>query len=65
MEAEIMEDKVTERKVMTVSEAADALGICRSKAYEAARAGEIPTVKIGTRVLVPIAALDKLLEGLK
>ncbi len=38
------------------------LGIGRDASYEAAKRGEIPTIKIGGRVLVPIAALEKLLS---
>jgi excisionase family DNA binding protein len=52
-----------ERKTLTVTEAAKALGICRNKAYEAARSGEIPTIKIGKRLLVPLAALERMLQG--
>ncbi len=37
-------------------------GIGRSAAYEAARRGEIPTIRIGRKLLVPIAALERLLE---
>jgi len=33
----------------------------RNQAYEAAKAGEIPTIKIGRRLLVPRAALDRML----
>jgi excisionase family DNA binding protein len=59
-----MEDK-TERRTLSVPEAAKALGIGLSCAYEAARTGDLPTVKIGKRILVPTAALDRLLEGVK
>ncbi len=37
-------------------------GIGRSAAYEAARRGEIPTIRIGRKLLVPIAAVERLLE---
>ena len=53
----------TERKTLSVTEAAKALGICRNKAYEAARRGEIPTIKIGKRILVPRAAFERMLQG--
>jgi excisionase family DNA binding protein len=46
---------------VTVEEAATILGVGRNKAYEAARNGEIPTIRIGKRVLVPRAALKRLL----
>ena len=57
-----MEAKI-ERKTMTVPEAAKVLGIGLSVAYEAARTGELPTIKIGKRILVPLAALERKLEG--
>jgi excisionase family DNA binding protein len=47
---------------MTVEEAARHLGISRSSAYAAARTGELPTLAIGRRRVVPTAALRRLLE---
>lgn len=47
---------------MTVEEVAAALNISRSLAYEAARDGRIPTIRIGRRLLVSRRALEKLLE---
>lgn len=41
-----------ERATYTINEAAEILGIGRSSAYRAARTGEIPTIKIGRRILV-------------
>jgi excisionase family DNA binding protein len=52
-----------ERRTVTITEAAKTLGVSRNKAYEAARRGEIPTIKIGKRILVPLAALERLLQG--
>jgi excisionase family DNA binding protein len=49
------------RQTVTVWEAARILGVGRNKAYEAARSGEIPTIRIGKRLLVPLAALERLL----
>ncbi len=46
----------------TIPETAKILGIGRSAAYEAARTGQIPTIKIGKRILVPVAALERLLK---
>lgn len=53
---------MTEKLTMTVEEAAKFLGISRNTAYEAANAGNIPTIRIGRRILVPISALEKLLQ---
>lgn len=50
----------TERHPLTVEEAAQLLGISRAFAYEAVRRGEIPSIKIGRRLLVPKAARHKL-----
>lgn len=56
-------DVKTNSQAMTykIEEAAKLLGLGRNQAYEAARRGEIPCLKIGKRLLVPKAALDKLL----
>ncbi len=51
-----------ERKTYTVEEAAERLGISRNSAYEAVRRGEIPSLRIGRRVLIPRAALERMLE---
>jgi excisionase family DNA binding protein len=51
-----------ERLTMTVEEAAAALNISRTLAYEAARDGRIPAIRIGRRLLVPRRGLEKLLE---
>jgi excisionase family DNA binding protein len=56
-------EMATERKTYGVEEAGKVLGISRNTAYEAARSGELPTIKIGKRLLVPKAALDRLLES--
>ncbi|MGE5618090.1 MAG: helix-turn-helix domain-containing protein [Sphingomonadaceae bacterium] len=52
---------VIDRKTVTVEEAARALGISRNGAYNAARRGEIPAIRIGKRFVVPKAALERLL----
>jgi excisionase family DNA binding protein len=51
------------KRAVTVEEAAKILGIGRSLAYSGAARGEIPTIRIGKRMLVPLAALDCLLAG--
>jgi excisionase family DNA binding protein len=45
----------------SVEEAARILGCGRGTAYEAIRAGEIPSIKVGRRILVPRARLYALL----
>ncbi|MCC5954407.1 MAG: helix-turn-helix domain-containing protein [Acidimicrobiia bacterium] len=50
-------DAVADRVTLTVEEAAALLGLGRSAAYEAARRGQIPTRRLGRRVVVPVPAL--------
>jgi excisionase family DNA binding protein len=52
-----------ESRVKTLSEVALLLRISRGSAYEAARRKEIPTIRIGRRLLVPSDALERLLSG--
>lgn len=51
------------RWTLTVSEAAKVLGISRASAYECVRTGEIPSIRLGGRILIPVRLLDQLLEG--
>jgi len=51
------------RVTLTIPEAAEILGLGRNGCYEAARRGEIPTIKIGNRILVPRVALERLLAS--
>jgi len=53
---------VEQRLVYTVEEAASLLGISRSFAYEAVERGEIPSMRIGKRILVPKAVLERFLN---
>lgn len=45
------------RATVTVPEAGQVLGIGRGAAYEAVNTGEIPSLRIGKRILVPVAKL--------
>ena len=49
------------RLTFTVVEAATLLGIGRNSAYEAIKAGILPSVQIGRRILIPRAALEQFL----
>ena len=51
---------MTEPLVISVEDAARMLGISRGLAYEAARTGAIPALRIGRRLLVPRARLLEL-----
>jgi excisionase family DNA binding protein len=46
---------------ISVERAGLLLGISRGSAYEAVRRGEVPSIRIGHRVVVPTAALLRLL----
>ncbi len=49
---------------VTIEKAGQLLGISRNLAYQLAKAGKIPTVKLGERrLLVPMKDLEKLLQG--
>jgi excisionase family DNA binding protein len=48
-------------EVLTVAEAAAVLRVSRNTCYEAVNRDEVPTIRIGRRVLVPKSALRNLL----
>jgi excisionase family DNA binding protein len=50
-----------ERATLRVEEAAQILGVSRSSGYEAARTGDLPTVSLGRRIVVPVAQLRRML----
>ena len=58
-------DKVKSPSKMTLSipEVAEMLGISRNSAYQGVMTGEIPSIRVGKRILVPIKALERMLEG--
>jgi excisionase family DNA binding protein len=55
--------EISAAETTSVEAAARRLRIGRNQAYEAARRGEIPTIRIGKRLLVVTAALDRMLRG--
>ena len=50
------------RLVLSVTEAAGLLGISRGLAYELVARGELPSLRLGRRIVVPRRALEGLLE---
>jgi excisionase family DNA binding protein len=53
-----------EPAVLTVEEAAKFLRISRQSAYQAVHSGDLPSIRVGRRLLVSRAALERLLaEG--
>lgn len=57
-----MSDGQSQRRTISIEEAGRQLGLSRNSAYQAAGRGEIPTIKIGRRLLVPVVAFDRLLD---
>ena len=51
---------IDERFAISILEAAKVLGISRSYAYQMAATGELPTLRLGRRILVPVTALREL-----
>ena len=50
------------RLCITVPEAAAMLGVSRNFGYELVRQGQLPVIRLGKRLLIPRAALEKMLE---
>jgi excisionase family DNA binding protein len=50
---------IVERLLLRPAEAAEALGVSRSRAYELIAAGELPSVRVGGSVRVPVAELRR------
>ena len=48
-----------ERRTLTIKETAASLGISDWMVYEMVKRGEIKTIRIGKRILIPISALDQ------
>ena len=61
----LVSDENSEKLTMTIPQAASLLGISRNAGYKAARRGELPTLVIGRRILVPKAAFMRMLAEVK
>jgi excisionase family DNA binding protein len=51
------------RVTMSVEEVAEVLGIGRASAYAAVKSGQIPALRIGHRLVVPIKAFELMLAS--
>jgi excisionase family DNA binding protein len=56
-------DQLAGRATITIEQTAQLLGLGRTAAYDAARRGELPTRRLGRRLLVPVPALLTWLEA--
>ncbi len=54
-----------ERLTLSVKEATALLGISKNLAYELARRGELPVIRLGHRILVSRQALEKMISEAK
>lgn len=52
---------MTKRLTVTVEEAAEMLGISRAHAYALSRRDELPSIRLGRRLVVPLSAIERLL----
>ena len=50
-----------QKPTLTVAEAAELLGVSRGLAYDLVRRGEIPSIRLGRRLLAPRRVLEVLL----
>jgi excisionase family DNA binding protein len=50
-------DQLAGKATITIEQTAQILGLGRTAAYDAARRGELPTRRLGRRLLVPVPAL--------
>lgn len=56
-------EAVADRAIISVEEMARILNLGRSAAYEAARRGELPSRRVGRRLVVPVPAFRRWLAG--
>jgi len=49
--------------VISVKEAARLLRLGRNQAYDAVRTGQLPSIRVGRRILVPWGPLKRLVDG--
>lgn len=52
-------------QTLSIAEAGEVLGISRLAAYKAVKNGQIPSIRIGRRILIPVTQLTAMLAGEK
>ena len=58
----VVERTEPRQRTMSVTQAAEVLGISRTTAYECVRTGDLPALRLGGRIVVPTQAIDDLLD---
>lgn len=51
------------RRVLSISETADPIGISRAHTYALVAGGDIPSLRLVRQVVVPLRALVRMIEG--
>ena len=57
-----MEAKLGDREYLSVKDFKDRLGVSRNLIYEQVRKGVLPSVRLGGRILIPVDALELLMQ---
>ena len=57
-----MEAKLSDREYLSVKEFKDRLGVSGNLIYEQVRQGVLPSVRLGGRILIPVDALELLMQ---
>jgi excisionase family DNA binding protein len=60
---ESSQDGAPQRLLLRIPEAAETLGIGRTKIYELIATGELPTIRLGRAVRISVSALQKWVEA--
>jgi excisionase family DNA binding protein len=61
--SETQERPPIERRALSIEETAKTCGLSRATMYRLIGEGKLATLKIGARRLVPVGAIDALLDG--
>jgi excisionase family DNA binding protein len=65
MEVSKMGNNDTERLILTVDEARKMIGLSRGSMYQAIYSGQVPSIRVDRRILIPRARLEQILNGVQ
>ncbi len=57
------DERLVARATYSMDEVAQLFGIGRNQAYESARRGDFPTIRLGKRIVAPKVPIDRMLAG--